>query len=71
MVYGTIHGDVKSNGDIITAKHSVINGNMESQNASISGKIKEILPLNLKSLLKKCTLRGRFKSSYNNTRRRC
>ena len=45
LVYGTIHGDVKSSGDIITAKHSVINGSMESQNASISGKIKVYIEL--------------------------
>ena len=49
----TIHGDVKSNGDIITAKHSVINGNMESQNASISGKIKGNLTIKSKITLKK------------------
>ena len=53
LVYGTIHGDVKSSGDIITAKHSVINGNMESQNASISGKIKGNLTIKSKITLKK------------------
>ena len=53
LVYGTIHGDVKSSGDIITAKHSVINGSMESQNASISGKIKGNLTIKSKITLKK------------------
>ena len=53
LVYGTIHGDVKSSGDIIKAKHSVINGSMESQNASISGKIKGNLTIKSKITLKK------------------
>ena len=53
LVYGTIHGDVKSSGDIITAKHSGLHGSMESQNASISGKIKGNLTIKSKITLKK------------------
>ena len=53
LVYGTIHGDVISSGDIITAKHSVINVSMESKNASISGKIKGNLTIKSKITLKK------------------
>ena len=36
LIYGTIHGDVKSDGEIISAKNSTVNGNIESKNASIS-----------------------------------
>ena len=64
LVYGTIHGDVKSNRDIITAKHSVINGNMESQNASISGKINVNLTIKSKITLKKTAhLEGDLKAA--------
>ena len=64
LIYGTIHGDVKSSGDIITAKDSVINGNMESQNASISGKIKGNLAIKSKITLKKnAHLEGNLKAA--------
>ena len=53
LIYGTIHGDVKSSGDIITAKNSIINGSVESQNASIGGKIKGNLTIKSKITLKK------------------
>lgn len=64
LVYGTINGDVKSSGDIITAKHSVINGSMESQNASISGTVKGNLTIASKITLKKnAHLKGDLKAA--------
>ena len=64
LIYGTIHGDVKSSGDIITAKDSVINGSVESQNASISGKIKGNLTIKSKITLKKSAyLEGDLKAA--------
>jgi len=53
LIYGTIHGDVKSDSDIISAKDSVVNGNIESRNASISGVVKGSLAIQSKVTLKK------------------
>ena len=64
LIYGTIHGDVKSDSDIISAKGSVVNGNIESKNASISGVVKGSLAIQSKVTLKKdAYLKGDLKAS--------
>ncbi len=64
LIYGTIHGDVKSDSDIISAKDSVVNGNIESRNASISGVVKGSLAIQSKVTLKKdAYLKGDLKAS--------
>jgi cytoskeletal protein CcmA (bactofilin family) len=64
LIYGTIHGDVKSDGEIISAKNSTVNGNIESKNASISGIVKGNLIIKSKVTLKKdAHLMGDLKAS--------
>jgi|TARA_B110000116_G_scaffold271734_1_gene293427 cytoskeletal protein CcmA (bactofilin family) len=64
LIYGTIHGDVKSDGEIISAKNSTVNGNIESKNASISGIVKGNLIIKSKVILKKdAHLMGDLKAS--------
>ena len=64
LIYGTIQGDVKSDSDIISAKDSVVNGNIESKNASISGVVKGSLVIQSKVTLKKdAYLKGDLKAS--------
>ena len=53
LIYGTINGDVKSDGDIISANNSKVNGNIESKNASISGMVQGNLIIESKVTLKK------------------
>jgi cytoskeletal protein CcmA (bactofilin family) len=53
LIYGTINGDVKSDGDIISANNSQVNGNIESKNASISGVVQGNLIIESKVTLKK------------------
>ena len=57
LIYGTINGDVKSDGDIISANNSKVNGNIESKNASISGMVQGNLIIESKVTLKPIELR--------------
>ena len=64
LIYGTVHGDVKSDNDIISAKDSTVNGNIDSKNASISGIVKGNLIIKSKVTLKKdAHLKGDLKAS--------
>jgi len=64
LIYGTVHGDVKSDNDIISAKDSTVNGNIDSKNASISGIVKGNLVIKSKVTLKKdAHLKGDLKAS--------
>ena len=64
LIYGTINGDVKSDGDIISANNSKVNGNIESKNASISGIVQGNLIIESKVTLKKdARLKGDLKAA--------
>ena len=64
LIYGTINGDVQSDGDIISAKNSTVNGNIESKNASISGIVQGNIIIKSKVTLKKdAHLKGDLKAS--------
>ena len=64
LIYGTINGDVKSDGDIISANNSQVNGNIESKNASISGVVQGNLIIESKVTLKKdAHLKGDLKAA--------
>ena len=64
LIYGTVHGDVKSDNDVISAKDSTVNGNIDSKNASISGIVKGNLIIKSKVTLKKdAHLKGDLKAS--------
>ena len=39
IVYGTVHGNIISNGTVNTAKGSVIDGNIKAQATFISGEV--------------------------------
>lgn len=64
LIYGTIHGNVKSDADIISAKKSIVNGNVESKNAAISGIINGSLMVKSNVTLKKdAHLKGDLKAA--------
>jgi len=64
LIYGTIHGNVKSDADIISAKKSIVNGNVESKNAAISGIVNGSLMVKSKVTLKKdAHLKGDLKAA--------
>ena len=59
LIYGKINGGVKATGSVRTAKGSYIKGNIESNDANISGKIDGDLKVESKTILEKnCDLKG-------------
>ena len=51
LIYGTVHGNIKSKGSVNSAKGSLIKGNVTAKNASISGKIEGDLEIESKDPL--------------------
>ena len=64
LIYGKVYGDILSKGEIVSAKNSVVVGNIHAHNASISGKIEGNLEVEAKVILgKNCHLTGNLKAS--------
>ena len=64
LIYGRINGNVMSTGTITTAKNSHIKGDIQSDNAIISGYVDGDLKINNKTTLEKdCTLTGNLTTS--------
>ena len=64
LIYGKVNGNVTASGTVRTAKDSHIKGNIESNNAFISGKVDGDLKIEGKSTLEKnCILNGNLITS--------
>tara|TARA_B110000196_G_C20832379_1_gene514345 strand:- start:223 stop:645 length:423 start_codon:yes stop_codon:yes gene_type:complete len=64
LIYGKINGSVNATGSVRTAKGSHIQGNIESKDANISGKVEGHLNIKNKTVLEKnCILNGDLTSS--------
>jgi len=53
IIYGVVNGDILSKGEIVSAKGSVVNGNICANNASLSGTVKGNLEIESKVILGK------------------
>ncbi len=51
IIYGKVYGTINSTGIVNTAKESIIEGNIQAQNAFISGKVKGHLNIEHKVVL--------------------
>jgi len=51
LIYGKVCGDILSKGEIVSAKGSIVIGNIYANNASISGKIEGNLEVESKAIL--------------------
>ena len=64
LIYGKIHGDIMSRGEVISAKGSLVKGNICAINASISGTVEGNLEIESKVILgKKSHLMGNLKAA--------
>ncbi len=64
MIYGKIHGDIMSRGEVISAKGSIVKGNICAINASISGTVEGNLEIESKAVLGKHShLMGNLKAT--------
>ena len=55
IIYGVVNGDILSKGEVVSAKGSVVNGNICANNASLSGTVKGNLEIESKVILGKCS----------------
>ena len=53
IIYGVVNGDILSKGEVVSAKGSVVNGNICANNASLSGTVKGNLEIESKVILGK------------------
>ena len=53
IIYGVINGDILSKGEVVSAKGSIVNGNICANNASLSGTVKGNLEIESKVILGK------------------
>ena len=68
IVYGTVHGNIISNGTVNTAKGSVIDGNIKAQATFISGEVNGDVDVDNKVVLgPSCKLMGNIKASIIET----
>jgi len=64
IVYGTVHGNIISNGTVNTAKGSTIDGNIKAQATFISGEVNGDVDVDKKVVLgASCKLTGNIKAS--------
>jgi len=64
LIYGKVYGDILSKGEIVSAKGSVVVGDIYAKNASISGKIEGNLEVESKAVLGMSShLTGNLKAS--------
>ena len=64
LIYGKIHGDIMSKGEVISAKGSIVKGNICAVNASISGTVEGNLEIESKVILgKNSHLMGNLKAA--------
>ena len=64
LIYGKVYGDILSKGEIVSAKDSIVVGNIYAHTASISGKIEGNLEVEAKVILgKNCHLTGNLKAA--------
>ena len=64
LIYGKIHGDIMSRGEVIAAKGSIVKGNICAVNASISGTVEGNLEIESKVVLGKHShLMGNLKAT--------
>ena len=53
IIYGVVNGDILSKGEVVSAKGSIVNGNICANNASLSGTVKGNLEIESKVILGK------------------
>ena len=53
IIYGVVNGDILSKGEVVSAKGSIVNGNICANNASLSGAVKGNLEIESKVILGK------------------
>ena len=53
IIYGIVNGDILSKGEVVSAKGSMVNGNICAKNASLSGTVNGNLEIELKVILGK------------------
>ncbi len=53
IIYGVVNGDILSKGEVVSAKGSVVNGNICANNASLSGTVRGNLEIESKVILGK------------------
>ena len=64
LIYGTVNGNISATGTVRTAKDSSVKGNIESKNATISGKIEGDIKVENKTTLEHdCIFNGNLTTS--------